>query len=428
MRSILISLAATLFIAGPMIAGRARHARAADSPLKVELSRLLDVGWSSSPAARKAADQQYDRLRSVAAGNLRADYAYLLVLLKQRRYPDAEKVLDRLLAADPDNLAFLQIAIRTAVLNKNHAAALPLLEKLAAALPAEGENDTAAKMAVGFMGRIAGYLAGPVEAHVSQPLLAAAEKRVRANLTDTRRELFDTERKAVLDRYAELTDERALTQQISEQQDAKMRQEMEQELSRRREAYAKEAAELEKQKQTLADEYQKRQSELEQDRLPYEEQLARLDRQAAGPRREIIILDAEIARLAVEADQRRNRDIRPQILADIARLEVLRRRYALEYDALAREAAVVRSRLAAVEQQQIAARSAAQAQALAIDKRIQDLRKSDTAAAAQITRLKRPQSVSSPRIRALHVRAQALSEYDDFPLEQAKQQLLDGTK
>src|SRR5262245_24994038 len=72
------------------------------------IAKLLEVGWSITPQARAAADQQYEEVVRLAGKDTRALVASWLVLMQQRRFDEALKRLDEHLAKQPDDLAALR--------------------------------------------------------------------------------------------------------------------------------------------------------------------------------------------------------------------------------------------------------------------------------------------------------------------------------
>src|SRR5688572_5392972 len=147
-------------------------ASALDAPAKAAIGKLLEVGWSASPQARTAADLQYDEVLRVAAGDKAALTASLLVLLQQRRYDEALKRADALLAKDETDLTALRAKAWITTLLKNYQAAMIAADQLSQQLQAKPPTNEAEQAVhdelFAFLGRIYGYLGGPIADAVNQ--------------------------------------------------------------------------------------------------------------------------------------------------------------------------------------------------------------------------------------------------------------------
>ena len=108
-----------------------RTARADEAPAKAAMVHLLDAGWSTALPARAAADKAYEEVVQLAAGDPRGEYAYVLVLLQQRRYEDAGKQLDQLIDREDSDLRAWRARIWLSALTKNYQAAMAAAERVA---------------------------------------------------------------------------------------------------------------------------------------------------------------------------------------------------------------------------------------------------------------------------------------------------------
>jgi tetratricopeptide (TPR) repeat protein len=184
-------------------------AAAIDRTAAEAIVRLLEVGWSNSPQARAAADSQVAEVAKLAAGESMAQQAWILVLLQQRRYDEALKRADALIAKDPADTTALRAKIWVATLLKNYEGSMLAAEELSkqlAADPPMNEADQAVHDDLyKFLGRIYGFLGGPIAADVNQGDRKAAEKLIADRIPETRRALFEEARDSVIAKFLEAT-------------------------------------------------------------------------------------------------------------------------------------------------------------------------------------------------------------------------------
>src|SRR5262245_38021426 len=168
-------------------------AAADEAEVRAAIAKLLDVGWATTPQARVAADLQREEVARTAGGDPRAPAAAWLVLLQQRRYDDGLKRIDEHLVRSPNDLNALRAKAWVQAILKNYPAALVAADKLSQQLAADPPNTDAErddhKELIGFLGRLLGYLGGPVAAAVNQEQRKATEKQVLARSEEHTSEL-----------------------------------------------------------------------------------------------------------------------------------------------------------------------------------------------------------------------------------------------
>ncbi|HTN76002.1 MAG TPA: hypothetical protein VL096_12175, partial [Pirellulaceae bacterium] len=71
----------------------------------VTLAELLEVGWDTKPQSRADADRIYRQFVEQSPGDNQIVYAYALVKMQQRDYPEATRLLDQYLAIAKTDLA-----------------------------------------------------------------------------------------------------------------------------------------------------------------------------------------------------------------------------------------------------------------------------------------------------------------------------------
>lgn len=185
-------------------------AAAAEEPASgnTAILQLLDAGWRPAFAARAAADEQFEAARTLAPGDTRVLAAYWLVLTQQRRYEDALSCLNDYLKKQPTSITALHAKTWIETVLHEHDQALLSAQRLATAVAAQPAADGSPQdEAAQFLGRLFGYLAGPLADAVEEAQLQQAEAAVLAGFDSRRQELFGQGRKAVGDRFKELSSE-----------------------------------------------------------------------------------------------------------------------------------------------------------------------------------------------------------------------------
>jgi DNA repair exonuclease SbcCD ATPase subunit len=407
-------------------------AAGADAAARDAIAKLLEVGWSVTPQARAAADEQYDELARVAPGDRRALAASLLVMLQQRRFDAALERAEALLAKDAADLTALRAKVWISTLLKNYEGAMLAADQLSrqiAARPATTEEEQAAhdELFV-FLGRIYGYLGGPVADAVSQDQRKAAEKEILGRIVETRRALFEEARDGVVGKFVAMTgerdDERVKAAAAADAAKDKTLAELEEE----RQKIDDRTRELEDRQNKLKSELRDELAEIAKEDRPLVQELARLEARAGSLNRELAALDIQIGQLRAEAQRERNETVRFQLLREADRLVLFARRTEGDLLGVNRLADGVQGQRAGLAARQRKAQSSTADQLKRIEQELGGLAKRDRRNDAIEKRAARPASGVTSKSRALAAQAAALTTYDQFPLEAAKAQLLKSLK
>ncbi|MEI8372525.1 MAG: hypothetical protein WCJ35_06795 [Planctomycetota bacterium] len=341
-------------LVGIILAGFSGHATAAAAPsTKVRVAALLQIGWTRSIQARKDAQQQYDRLADKAAGDWRIPYAYALVQIQQYRYTDAAKLLDQVLKLDPKNVEANRLRIWIAVILKDYTKALGRMQELADALPTEPTDaavDTANRELATLLGRMCGFMEGPVKSSVPQTARAACAERLDSQLTGARRAAFEKGRRAVLRQFEAIDEEHELTKTQEKETGEKIKERVVGELKQQ-------AGDLAKQ----LDAEQARLSELRKT-MGYELDQIKTDAESAGQRLRVQQsaaqqaglrlrdVDARLAELYDLANREKDPNLRQQYLFDAAHWRGERDRWAAELNVRNQHLAAEVSKIRELEQ------------------------------------------------------------------------------
>ncbi len=173
------------------------------------IDKLFDVGWKPSFAAREPADRQIEAIRQFAPGNNVAEYAYSIVLLKQRRYAEAGASFDKVLDLDTKNRHAQNAKIWLSVLMKRYAASLLEIDRL---------NDLSVDTEARFLGTLIGYLEGPVAKQVSQVAVRDRREEILTSMDKAEQAQFEAARKNVAERFASFTTEKTDTERKAKEQ------------------------------------------------------------------------------------------------------------------------------------------------------------------------------------------------------------------
>ena len=407
-------------------------AQAGEAEAKAAIVRLIEVGWAATPQARTAADLQYQEVTLSAGGDSRALAASWLVLLQQRRYDDGLKRLDEQLSKTPGDLQALRAKAWSQAILKNYSGALVTADKLSqqlAAAPATTEAERANHdEQIGFLGRLFGFLSGPVAASVNQDQRKAAEKQIVGRLETSKQSLFEDAFNSVTTKFIGMTDEssdardKAVAAAVAEKKETLA------EVGAERAQSAARSKELDERSKKLQGEFRDQLDKIAKDDRPLVQQLAQLNARAAIINRDLALYQAEINQLQRLAQAEKDPSRRQQLLFEADRIAVIATRLdgdLLATNALARGVQNQRTLLAA---KQTALQSDMAAQIDRIDGEQNDLAKRERRNEGLEKRLSRPTVGPASKVRALSAQATALSTYDQFPLEAAKAKLLESLR
>lgn len=401
-------------------------ARAQVSPATA-ISDLLSVGWDIRPEGRARAAAAYQQAVEDLPGDRQIVYAYALVRMQQRQYPEAVRLLEDYLSIEKEDAQAWRAKAWLSMLMKNASSSLVDLDKISQLVADEKTELTAAERQelIGFLGRMIGFLEGPGEGAVNSSTLGAAKRKLVDRLTGTQRETFDQNVSAVIDEFGVLATAKddAQVQEIATAEKRK-RDQLAQldkdaiEIGARKEELKLAAERIESEAQADNDTY----SRADQ---PLAESLANVNSQALIAERELANVSVDLLSLRAQFARERDPIIRDRLFREIDRVEILAARIDADLLSLRRRAQGIqaqRATLAAKHNQAQASFAAGRAKA---QKEFQTLENQLKRASAERSKLKRPAVGNTGKVIALNKQAVALSTYETFPLEAEKQRLLD---
>lgn len=425
-------LTTSLVFAASFWAAFAQPALSLDKDAKAAVARLLEVGWTATPQARTAADVQYQEVQRLAGGEKDAVTASMLVLMQQRRFDEAAKRAGELLAADPNDALALRAKIWIAAILKNYEAAMISADKFSAQLeanPAMTEEDKEQRQElIAFLGRMFGFLGGPVADVANQEQRKAYEKQVLARLDESEKPLFEEARDGVLQKFIETTDAKLDERERAIADSAASKEKTLQELEADRQQMAERTQQINEEREKLQSELRDELAELERQDAPLETELARLDARARILDRELFSYQAEISRLQAAAAAEEDPVLRNRLFVEADRLSLIAARVESELFGLNRQGRSVQSQRASLANRAQRARSSAAGRIERMDKELAELAKRQRRNEGIERRATRPATGTTGRGRSLSAQATALSTYDQFPLEAERQKLLESLR
>jgi hypothetical protein len=431
-------------------------------PPAAELKRLLELSWESSLTSRQSADDLFASLRESHATDETLAYAWALAKIKQRKYPEAAALIEELAKIDPVNPNYLRPRIWLSVLLRKPEPAVAALNRYIGKFPPEptleapdklankpdagkpdagkpdaGKPDAADALAqlaaenerlewMRFAGRIHGFLEGPgVGSGVSEVALADYRKKLFAGLTEKRKAAFLEGRDEVVDSYLGRKDDQDATREKVRRDQEQQRDERLTALDKEREQNERRAAELNSERTRLRSELTDQLADFQRQDRPLADQFNRLEVQAAPLRRELLFIDNDIARLEGLLVRERNPAIRDQIRRDISRLEASGNRLQGNLDVVQRQGAVLAAQRADLQRQAAQVQASIGRQLDGVEREQAGLQKRAKAADGEERRLRGANLGDSGQLRAMASQSSAFTTYVPYPVEEARQELLD---
>jgi hypothetical protein len=421
-----------LLASGLVVASGQSAVRADEAEANAAIVKLLQVGWTGNFQSRATADFQYQEVLKLAAGDARAISASWLVLMQQRRYDDALKRIDEYLAKQPADLQALRAKAWTQAILKNYQGALLTADKLSQQMleepPISKADAVEHEELIAFLGRLLGFVGGPVSDVANQDQRKTMEKQIVARLDDSQRPKFEEARDGVLAKHIELTDNKVDERDKAIEVASADKEKTLQDVANEREQIAARAEELGSRNDRLQAELKEELAELEKQDTPLVQELTRLDARATVLNRDLFAYQGEIDRYERLAASEKDPVRRQQWLIEADRLIIIANRIDADLVGVNRLARNVQSQRAALALRAQQAQANAAGQAQRIDREMTDLAKRDKRADGIEKRAGRPASGTTSKVRSLSAQATALTTYDQFPLEAAREKLLESLR
>jgi chromosome segregation ATPase len=232
----------------------------------------------------------------------------------------------------------------------------------------------------------------------------------------------------VVAKFLDLTGDKDEEKQRVLDQAAAAREKTLKELESEKEAIAGRVKELDGRKDKLQTDLREELAEIAKDDVPLVQEIARLDVRARALNRDLFGYESEISRYQALASGEMDPNVRLRYEQEIDRLSFVVSRLQTDLFSVRRLADGVQAQRAALLARQRRAQAAATDQAQRIDKETTNLAKRDRVNDAIEKRANKAPSGTTSKTRALAAQATALSTYDQFPLEVARQKLLESLR
>lgn len=193
-----------------------RTGAAADDTVARSLEVLADQGLKGTADGLQAAEGAYQRAKRLAPGDGRIDYAWSLVLTKNRKFDDAEVAFQKSLAAPQLCLEARVAEIRSLLKTRKFAEAAEALIEAAelAGDPQLAHLTTAERsVAAAWIGQAVAFLSGPLADSDAAAILARREQALVAYLGELRADFergkrdFSVEHRKLQEQLAVVIDE-----------------------------------------------------------------------------------------------------------------------------------------------------------------------------------------------------------------------------
>ena len=390
---------------------------------------LLTSGWGKSFRSLKPAGDAYEQARSASPADPRAAYAFGIAHLKHHRYREAGKLFDQALALAPGHRPSLRARVWVLLISKDYDAGLVQMERMAAALPgADGETAADDRQLARYLGQLFGYLEGPAADSVQPDAVARRRQLLAGRLPESLARELETGRMAVDRQFTELWLEREQTRDDAKANETQAKQEAAERLKREQQAVQGQKQTLNERSAATREELDTELSDIDKQLAPLARELDRLALRAEPLRRRMIDLDREISRILALAEQTDDPVQRQRLRIDADRLSVVYGRTQREYRILDAQAARVRTQQGALLNRRRAAIARYDAEQKRLGREASGLRRNEQRIAREEKRVRQPALGNTGGVRSLSAQATALKTYIPFPLERARQQVLDSLK
>lgn len=260
------------------------------------IGRLLDFSAEPSPKAFKAIEHAYRSLPAATRKQPTVQYAYVVALIRQKRYQEASRVLHELVDEQPGDLAVWRAKIWIELELGQRAGAITDLEQLGSHATAHQEaahERLADKDAAEFFGAVCGFLVGPWSHKVREEDAKAVEERLRAVFDDNGQAAFDEAKARFAERYEEVFKEHE--DRVQTELAAKTK-----ELDDAKQSVGRKAQELSQKQQAIKDKHLKRDAERKTKIGDIDVQLKKIDQQRQSLLVQIAPLEAQRAALLAQ--------------------------------------------------------------------------------------------------------------------------------
>ena len=405
--------------------GSVAQAETAEEALKA----VLEEGWGDSIKVVRVAEEHFAEAQRLAPGDVRVPLAMAWVQMKHRRYSTAEELIDKALKLDAQSLPAHRAKIFLLTLTKRNSNALTQMTTVAKSFPEIGSPQEAqVTETCRLMGRIFGYLEGPMLNSVGPNLLADAERKLTASLLSTRLEAFAKARLEVSKQFAGLSLDTEQTREEEKVAQKDQKESTSERLAEEKESIEANKAQLEEQASKATQEAQQAVGEIDAKVAPIDAGLTQINVQGAQIRNDLSSVQLDINRALAEAENAFNNEdpIREALWQREAnRLRNIRLNLENQYRVLDAQAATLNQQKAALLNQRQAIATRYDAYMKQLGRQSTNLTLTARRVSRDLERNDKPATGNTSKTSNLSTRLIALTTYVEFPLDQERQRLLE---
>jgi hypothetical protein len=405
----------------------------------VQVSALFDAGWKPSSRGLAAAEALYHKMQAGGRPDPRLSYAFALVQMRNHKYDDAGKLLDRVLAANPADIHARRARIWVLAITQEYAAALVQLESLMKqiaaapatenrqtelATPADGEPGTETDRFANFAGRVMGYIDGPATPSLNEQVRRQYRSRLAGLLSGRQRNAFEEGYTFVQQRFAELSLDREQTAADAKADEQRRQERILDELARERAELKEHDSKLREQAKEVTADFKEALTTLETQQRPLAARQARLETRAAAIVREMAALEIQIAQLWEWAGWTEDPADALRLQGEARRLDLALGRYRVDLRTIEAELTGIAAQQVALARQRQVTVAQQRARADRFERRATELRRAERRISGQEDRANQQPSGVTGAVVSLVNRAKAFTTYDEFPFEEERARLL----
>jgi chromosome segregation ATPase len=393
------------------------------------VASLFDSSWQKSADGLAQAESHHRQAKGLAPADRRADYALALVQWRYLRFNDAEKTLDDLTAAAPEDWDAARARIYLGILMKKYSQSLVAIDQLSRKL-ADAEADPARQEArrdiARFLGRVFGYLEGPAQRLVSQTSVTDTRKAVMARLGTSDLEAFSESFGALGERFGQLDEEKRRLQIETKEAEAKQKEEELKRLAAEKQGVDADKESIRRQHDEALQTAQAEVARIDNQLVPLDAEIANLNARGNIVRAEIAQLAAEGNSLVSQADNTDDPVLASSFRSQASFIFGRLRGREFEYQQLDTQARQVNAQRAALHNQraQVEARYESIARQLGVA--VAKLGRVEKRITVEESKNRKPATGFSPQVQSLANTSASITSYVEFPLDREKQRILDS--
>ena len=392
--------------------------------VRATLAKCLRENWSATVAIRKETEEAIESIGGDLGHDRDSSFAIALLYIKQRKTADAERVLSRILAIDPNDLRSLQFLSWLSASKRNMEGALTHLKAITKSLPSTEKDEELRRDMITFCGQMLGYASGPGKDRRGAQMAIPIADKFRAKLEGKEQELFSESMQEVIERYTDYMEKRSETKEVTRIENDKSKEEALQEVAERKVALTERSEEIDKAKRETAEQLDEKQREYQNQDAPLATQGAAVAAQGDSAASSLAFIQSDIANLQRILARERDPIVRARLWRQIDFLNFQASSLYAELASVQRNLNIIGSQRANLAQRHQVATSTISGKLNRLDQEDVQLRRIDSQLDRKAKKAQKKTSDETSKTRSLLEKAQALSTYISLPLEGERLQIL----